>query len=94
MTVLVINPDGRDCFYHIWSNVRSVDDLYIRFYDGTFCRKPLCAKVDILSVMDIPKDCNGDAFRNFVEPLKRDFAEEHDCIVGTTYIQLYERSDR
>ena len=91
MTVLVINPDGRDCFYHVWSRVRSVDDSHIYFQDGAVCRKPLCAKVDILSVMDAPVDCDYYGFKNLIEPLLTEFAEEHDCIVGTNYIQFKNR---
>jgi hypothetical protein len=87
MTILVLNPpDGKYCYYHIWTNVVSCDDLYITLRSGEKIRKSLCAKVELLSVSDAPNDYNG--FKDFTDALVREFANQCGFEFGSCYANI------
>ena len=87
MTILTLNaPNGRECEYHIWTNVVSCDDLYIVLRDGTRVRKSICAKVELLSVGDVP-DYVG-AWHEYVDPMVEEFCNEHGFTAGLSYINI------
>lgn len=81
MTILTLNPpSGKECEYHVWSDVVSCDDFHISLRDGSKIRKQLCAKVELLSVSDAPHDYNG--YCGFVDNLLSEFATEHGFMIG------------
>ncbi len=60
MTIRVINPPrGSESYYYIMSNVKEVTQFNIVFHDGSRTPKKICSKVEIVSLMDIPRDCDG-----------------------------------
>lgn len=59
MTIKVINPPrGSESYYYIASNVKEVTQFNIIFQDGARTPKKICSKVEIVSIMDAPKDCD------------------------------------
>ena len=57
MTIRVINaPNASESYYYIVSNVKEVTKFNIIFHDGSRTPKKICAKVEIVSLMDAPKD--------------------------------------
>ena len=74
MTILIITPPtAREADYHVWSDVVSCDDFFVTLRNGKRYRKPLCAKVELLSVLDAPTDANYDTWVAFTHPLLDDF---------------------
>lgn len=59
MTIRVINPPSfSESYYYIMSNVKEVTQFNIIFHDGSRTPKKICSKVEIVSLMDTPKDCD------------------------------------
>lgn len=93
MTILTLNPpSGNECYYHIWTNVVSCDDLHITLRSGEKIRKSLCAKVELLSVSDVPN--GGSAiWHGFVDPLVEEFARQYGLEVGIEYINIGKKAN-
>lgn len=89
MTILLINaPEGKESFYHIFTNVKSVTDFRITFQNGEYCRKQLCAKVELLSLLDVPASANYDEWNSFTKPLLKEFCERNGIEAGVTYLRF------
>lgn len=57
MTIKIIDaPNGGSCRWYVESNVKAVTKFDIVYHDGTSNPKRLCSKVELLSIMDAPKD--------------------------------------
>lgn len=91
MTIRVINPPrGSESYYYIQSNVKTVDQFNIYFHDGSSTPKKLCAKVELVSVMDVPLCC--DCHRRADCPATVDCAGDFYKSIGcTTYNKILER---
>ena len=93
MTILILNPpDNKECMYHVWTDVVSCTDTHIKFRDGRTCRKPICAKVEILSVLDVPSG-GYKTWCDFTKPLLREFAEEHGFEFGVSYVDIKDKKN-
>jgi hypothetical protein len=75
----------------MWTNVVSCDDLHIILRDGTTIRKSLCAKVELLSVMDAPTCIGG--FRDFTKPLVEEFCSENGFTAGLECIDIGKKAN-
>lgn len=57
MTIKIIEaPSSSECWWHVCTNVRTVNAREIVLHSGETIHKNYFAKVEILSVMDAPED--------------------------------------
>lgn len=57
MTIRIYNPvNANNCFAPVFSNVNQVTQFKVILHDGTELDKKLSAKVEILSIADVPDD--------------------------------------
>lgn len=57
MTIRVINPPrASESYYYTHSNVKAVDQFNVYFHDGSSEPKKICAKVEIVSLLDYNRD--------------------------------------
>ncbi len=82
MTIKIIDaPNGGSCRWYVESNVKTVTKFDIIYHDGTSNPKRICSKVEILSIMDAPKDYEAsDAFfRNLLGIPESDYLKSVTC---------------
>ena len=81
MTIRIINPPrGSESFYYTHSNVKSVDQFNVYFHDGSSEPKKICAKVEIISLLDRPDDVDTTDFYMGIGCIKYD--EIRECEVA------------
>ena len=57
MAIRVITaPNSSSSYYYIDSNVKEVTKFNIIYHDGSKNPKKICSKVEIVSLMDVPRD--------------------------------------
>lgn len=70
MTIKIINvPEGEESHLEYLTGVKGVSDTEVMFYSGFNRRKHLCAKVDIVSLMDADEKANYTEYTNFFKSL-------------------------
>ena len=67
MTIRVIDPPrSSESYYYVCSNVKTVTQFNIIFHNGSSTPKKLCSKIEIVSLLDCPRDvdCPDDFFKS------------------------------